>query len=122
MGDVAETSTELGCVGRGIAGRSSRRRDLEVEVGAGGTKKGRKEVVGTVWGCVGRRLGEERGKSVGLCRAEHSGPGGWGVGTKELGSYPAGNGKSVKAVELGRSWSDLHFGKLSLAARCPHSW
>lgn len=51
---------------------------------------------------------------------QRGGGGGWG--TEKLGSYPAGNGEPVKAVELGSSWSDLHFGKISLAVQCPLVW
>lgn len=36
--------------------------------------KGRKDVLGRMWGCVGRSLEEKRGKSMGLCMTEHRGP------------------------------------------------
>lgn len=65
---------------------------------------------------VERKLNEERGKNMGLCTAEHSG---W-EGTEELGLYPVGNREPEKAVELERSWSDLHFGKISFANQCLH--
>lgn len=108
---------------RGIAWRSSWRQDLEALSRNWWDKEGKEGCPGRNVGVgVGRRLGEERGKSIGLCMAEHRRPGGWRVGTKELGSYPVGNREPVKAVELGRSWSDLYFGKISLAAQCPHFW
>lgn len=35
---------------RSVVRRSSWRRNLEVYIGAGGTKKGRKDITGSVWG------------------------------------------------------------------------
>lgn len=66
-------------------------------------------------GCVGRKLNKEGEKSMGLCTAEHSG---W-ERAEELGLYPVGNREPEKVVEWERSWSDLHFRKISFANLVP---
>lgn len=47
---------------RNIVRRSSWRRDLEVYIGAGGTKKGRKDVAGRVWGMCEESLMRKEGE------------------------------------------------------------
>lgn len=86
------------CERRNIVRRSSWRRGLEVYVGAGGTKMGRKDVAGGVWGMCEESLMRKEGRARACCTAEHSG---WEK-TAELGLYLAGNREPEKTVELER--------------------
>lgn len=71
-----------------------------------------------VWGMWEEGLERKEGRAWAHAQVGRVGQ----EGLEELGPHPAGSREPVKAAELRRSQSALHFKKIALAAWCPRFW